>query len=316
MKQTLKGAVVALGMVAGLAVGGAAAADETGTFSVRHQGIAHDALYDVCFNDSLGLAVGVAGTVLLTEDQGASWRSLAPLGPEAILGLDCSSANVLAVGQGGVIFRREGENWGKVESGTEARLLDVSANDTGLAVAVGGFGTVLKSQDGGRSWESLSFDWEALVNDFVEPHIYDVQVSPEGKVTIVGEFGLVLHSVDGGETWNMTHRGEASLFALALDGNVGYAVGQHGAVLRTEDGAQTWRDLASGTDANLLDVLADRDGVVHVTGIRTLLESADGGNTWVSRQPGDVSSRWYQSLGMSKAGVFMVGHSGRIVQIK
>jgi photosystem II stability/assembly factor-like uncharacterized protein len=155
-----------------------------------------------------------------------------------------------------------------------------------------------------------------LLNDFVEPHIYDVHVSPEGKVTIVGEFGLVLHSVDGGETWNLTHRGEASLFALELDGNVGYAVGQHGAVLRTEDGAQTWRDLGGGTDANLLDVLTDRDGVVHVTGIRTLLESADGGNTWVSRQPGDVSSRWYQSLGMSKAGVFMVGHSGRIVQIK
>ncbi|MCC6581493.1 MAG: hypothetical protein IT440_13740 [Phycisphaeraceae bacterium] len=316
MKQTLKGAVVALGAVAGLTAGTAAAADEAGTFSVRHQGIAHDALYDICFNDSLGFAVGVAGTVLFTEDQGVSWRSLASPGAEAILGLDCASANILAVGQGGVILRRDGENWNKVESGTDARLLDVSANETGLAVAVGGFGTVLKSEDGGRSWEPLSFDWEALLNDFVEPHIYDVHVSAEGEVTVVGEFGLVLHSVDGGETWNMTHRGEASLFALEIDGNVGYAVGQHGAILRTEDGAQTWRDLASGTDANLLDVLTDRDGVVHVTGIRTLLESADGGNTWESRRPGDISSRWYQSLGMSKAGVFMVGHSGRIVQIK
>jgi len=316
MKQTLKGGVVALGVFVGLGTGNATGAEEAQTFSVRYQGIAHDALYDICFNDSQGFAVGVAGTLLLTDDQGASWHPLAPLGSGANLGLDCVSANVLAVGQGGAIFRREGENWSKVESGTEARLLDVSANDAGLAVAVGGFGTVLKSQDGGRSWEPLSFDWEALVNDFVEPHIYDVHVSPEGKVTIVGEFGLVLHSVDGGDTWNMTHRGEASLFALELDGDVGYAVGQHGAVLHTEDGAQTWRELASGTDANLLDVLTDRDGVVHVTGIRTLLESADGGNTWVSRQPGDVSSRWYQSLGMSKAGVFMVGHSGRIVQIK
>ena len=316
MKQILKSALVAWGVVAGLAAEVATAADETGTFSVRHQGIAHDALYDICFNDSLGFAVGVAGTVLFTEDEGASWRPLAPLGPEAILGLDCASANVLAVGQGGAIFRREGEDWSKVESGTEARLLDVSANDAGLAVAVGGFGTVLKSKDGGRSWEPLSFDWEALLNDFVEPHIYDVHVSTAGEVTIVGEFGLVLHSVDGGDTWDLTHRGEASLFALEIDGDVGYAVGQHGAVLRTEDGAQTWRQLATGTDANLLDVLTDRDGVVHVTGIRVLLESADGGNTWASRQPGDVGSRWYQSLGMSKVGVFMVGHSGRIAQIK
>ena len=285
-------------------------------FEVRYQGIAHDALYDLCFDGSLGLAVGIAGALLRSEDGGLTWVQQPSLATGAILGLDCTSSAALAVGQGGLILKREGEVWRKTESGTEARLLSVSSNEDGLAVAVGGFGTVLRSRDGGGSWEPLEFDWEALLNDFMEPHIYDVQVSAEGRITIVGEFGLVLHSTDGGDSWEMTHHGEASLFALELDGNVGYAVGQNGVVLRTEDGAQTWRELFSGTQANLLDVLTDRDGVIHVTGIRILLESADGGNTWVSRQPGDVDSRWYQSLSMSKAGVFMVGHSGRIVQVK
>lgn len=311
MKKALKSALAVLGLFAANAI-----VAEEDVFAVRHQGIVHDALYDICFDDSAGLAVGVAGTLLLTEDQGISWHPQNSLGPEAILGLDCSSADVLAVGQGGVILRKEDDGWRKVESGTEARLLNVSANRDGLAVAVGGFGAVLRSRDGGRSWEPLTFDWEALLNDFVEPHIYDVQVSGDGVITIVGEFGLVLHSTDGGDSWNMTHHGEASLFALELDGNVGYAVGQNGVVLRTEDGAQTWRELSSGTQANLLDVLTDGDGVVHVTGIRTLLQSGDGGNTWLARQPGDVSSRWYQALGLSKAGAFIVGHSGRIVQIK
>ena len=311
MKRSLQSSLAAL-----LLFGANAVVADEDMFTERYQGIVHDALYDICFDDPAGLAVGVAGTLLLTEDQGISWQPQKALGTEAILGLDCTSPNVLAVGQSGLILRKVGENWSKVESGTEARLLNVSANSSGLAVAVGGFGAVLRSRDGGSSWEPLTFDWEALLNDFVEPHIYDVQVSAGGTITIVGEFGLVLHSADGGESWNMTHRGEASLFALALDGNVGYAVGQNGAVLRTEDGAQTWIELSSGTRENLLDVLADDDGVVHVTGIRTLLQSGDGGNTWVARQPGDVGSRWYQSLGLSKAGVFMVGHSGRIVQIK
>ena len=310
MKRALTSAVTVLLFAANVA------AAEQEMFAERYQGIVHDALYDICFDDSVGFAVGVAGTLLRTEDQGISWQPQKALGTEAILGLDCASPNVLAVGQGGLILRKDGESWSKVESGTEARLLNVSANPSGLAVAVGGFGTVLRSRDGGSSWEPLTFDWEALLNDFVEPHIYDAQVSGDGTITIVGEFGLVLHSADGGESWNMTHRGEASLFALALDGSVGYAVGQTGIVLRTDDGAQTWRELVSGTEENLLDVLVDGDGIVHVAGIRTLRQSGDGGNTWVARQPGDVSSRWYQSLGLSKAGVFMVGHSGRIVQIK
>lgn len=314
MKYSFKRAAVLLCVAGGLAGGQRSLADE-GLFAVRNQGIVHDALYDICFNETTGFAVGVAGALVESRDQGASWQVPPALGTEAILGLDCASSNILAVGQGGLIQRLEGSTWQKVESGVQARMLDVSANDAGLAIAVGGFGTVLRSRDGGKNWEPLTFDWEALLNDFVEPHIYDAKVSPEGVATIVGEFGLVLQSTDGGYTWNMTHHGDESLFALELDGNVGYVVGQNGAILRTEDGALTWRRLDSGTQANLLDVLTDRNGVVHVTGIRTLLQSADGGNTWVARQPGDVSSRWYQSLASSQAGVFMVGHSGRIVQI-
>lgn len=311
MRNALKG----ISIVLCLFMANAVVAEEE-TFAVRYQGIVHDALYDICFDDSAGLAVGVAGTVLLSNDQGATWQPQNPLGTEAILGLDCTSSNVLAVGQGGVIHRKEGDSWRKVESGTESRLLNVSANRDGLAIAVGGFGAVLRSRDGGQSWEPLTFDWETMLNDFVEPHIYDAHVSAEGVITIVGEFGLVLQSTDAGDTWNVTNRSDASLFALELTGNVGYAVGQNGAIFRTEDGALTWRQLDSGTQANLLDVLTDSEGVVHVTGIRTLLQSADGGNTWEARRPGDVSSRWYQSLAASQTGVFMVGHSGRIVQIK
>ena len=314
MIQIAKRSLRALGLAAGLLAGVAATAEES--FSVRYQGIVHDALYDICFSGTQGFAVGIAGTVFTSADQGESWQPQGSLGPEAILGLYCGADTVLAVGQGGAIHRKRNGEWQRVDSGSDARLLDVSANRSGLAVAVGGFGTVLRSMDGGSSWEPLSFDWETLLDDFLEPHVYDVEVSEEGVITIVGEFALVLRSVDGGETWDMVHRGDASLFALDLSGDVGYAVGQNGLILKSGDGGQTWTRQDAGTEANLLDVLVDRDGVVHVTGIRTLLQSGDGGNTWVASKAGDISYRWYQSLGLSESGVFMVGHSGRIVRIK
>ncbi len=293
-----------------------ASATAAETFSVRYQGIVHDALYDICFNDSEGLAVGIAGTLFTSPDQGESWQPQDSLGPGAILGLHCDNQRALAVGQGGAIYRRSGDEWQQIDAGTDARLLDVSANRSGLAVAVGGFGTVLRSQDGGQSWELLSFDWEALLNDFLEPHIYDVSVSDEGIITIVGEFALVLRSVDGGETWETVNRGDASIFAVELKGDTGYAVGQNGLILSTDDGGVTWTRRDSGTEANLLDVLVDQAGAIHVTGIRTLLRSDDQGSTWVTNKADDISYRWYQSLGLSETGVFMVGHSGRIVRIK
>jgi photosystem II stability/assembly factor-like uncharacterized protein len=314
MMQISKRFLGGLCLAAGLLAGAAATAEEN--FSVRYQGIVHDALYDICFSGTKGFAVGIAGTVFTSDDQGQSWQPQGSLGPEAILGLYCGVDTVLAVGQGGAVHRKSDGEWQRVDSGSDARLLDVSANRSGLAVAVGGFGTVLRSRDGGDSWEPLSFDWETLLNDFLEPHLYDVAVSDAGVITIVGEFAMVLRSVDGGETWDMVHRGDASLFALDLSGDVGYAVGQNGLILKTDDGGQTWSRQDAGTEANLLDVLVDRDGVVHVTGIRTLLRSGDGGNTWAANKAGDISYRWYQSLGLSESGVFMVGHSGRIVRIK
>jgi photosystem II stability/assembly factor-like uncharacterized protein len=103
---------------------------------------------------------------------------------------------------------------------------------------------------------------------------------------------------------------------LNVDGS-GYAVGQEGKVLRTTDGGNTWEVGSVGSNANLLDVLTDREGTVHITGIRTLLRSSDSGKTWAAIDAGDITSRWYQSLGSYGSGnVFLVGHSGRIVQIK
>ena len=320
MKLVKAGRFVAVvaGLLAAAGSAGKAFAAGEAEFDVRYKGIAHDALYDICFNQNAGIAVGVAGTMFETDDGGKDWHPGTPVTQSALLGVDCNASWPIAVGQSGTILIRRDGKWQVAKSGTDARLLSVSVNNAGLAFAVGGFGTVLRSADGGQSWEPIAFDWDELLGDILEPHIYDVEVSEAGVVTIAGEFELLMRSSDGGDTWEMTHKGDSSIFAIELndDGN-GYAVGQEGKVLRTADGGNTWEVGSVGTNANLLDVLTDREGTVHITGIRMLLRSADGGKNWTEIDAGDITSRWYQSLGISGSGnVFLVGHSGRIVQIK
>ena len=126
-----------------------------------------------------------------------------------------------------------------------ARLMAVSLNGRGQAYAVGAFGTVLRSTDGGQAWQPVAIDWTGIGEGGAEPHLYDVHVGDEGTVTIVGEFGVILRSTDG-VRWQVVHRGEQSLFGLAQAGDgSAYAVGQAGTVLASTDGGASWRRIDS-----------------------------------------------------------------------
>lgn len=321
--KLLRQAILSAALCAGCVTAGAQASEQGGgMLNVVHQGIVHDALYDVCLDGQSGLAVGLAGTVLSTNDAGLSWQDGSAGVSAALLGVSCGKAASLVVGQGGKILRKAGDSdWAKIDSGTDQRLLSVSANESGLAVAVGGFGTVLKSTDGGLTWAPQSFDWEAILNDFLEPHVYDVNVSAEGVITLVGEFDLVLRSADQGETWATVNKGDTSLFAVDFrDTTNGFAVGQDGKVVKTLDGGLTWTVMPVPTSENLLDVWSSGDQVL-VSGIRTLMRSRDDGLNWEVITEGDVTVQWYQALkGVTTSGgadsVVMVGHSGRIISIK
>ncbi len=319
----LRQAILSAALCTGCLATGAQASGQgtNGMLDVVHQGIVHDALYDVCLDGQSGLAVGLAGTVLTTDDAGLTWNNGSAGVDNALLGVSCGKSVSLVVGQTGLIMRKAGDGeWSNVDSGTDQRLLSVSANESGLAVAVGGFGTVLKSSDGGLTWAPLSFDWEAILNDFLEPHVYDVNVSAGGIITLVGEFDLVLRSADKGATWDTVNKGDTSLFAVDFrDEASGFAVGQNGKVVKTLDGGLTWTIMTVPTQENLLDVWSSGNQVL-VTGIRTLMRSRDDGLNWEVITEGDVTVQWYQALKGTASGdtdsVVMVGHSGRIINIK
>jgi len=289
-----------------------------------YQGTGHDALYGLCLKNGKGIAVGSPGLVLESSDSGSSWNVGVPFTSLALLDVSCGEEGArLIVGQEGLIYRWDGGSYQPVESGTDARLLGVAANSSGLAFAVGGFGVVLRSKDGGESWATLSFDWEGILNDFMEPHLYAVHVSDSGIITVVGEFELVLRSTDGGDTWATVHKGEASLFGIDLrDDGGGFAVGQAGTVLRTHDGGLSWNELATPSSAILLDVWSSGQGDVLVSGIRVMLRSVDGGQNWALVEDGDLKVGWYQNLAVPEdvtstaKEVLLAGHTGRIIKLQ
>lgn len=273
-------AVLSLGAMSAVAVAsGTPAAD--GVRVIRH-GSAHEFLFDLAFDGARGVAAGGFGTLLASADGGATWQGQAsPPATPALLGVAVRAGRCLAVGQmGAILVADDCARWQPVAPLTDARLMAVSLNARGRAVAVGAFGTVLHSADGGHNWQPVAIDWARFDAEGAEPHLYDVHVSEAGQVTVVGEFGMVLHSEDGRE-WRLARRGEQALFGLHMNADgKGYAVGQAGTVLATTNGGRDWREQRSGGSAMLTGVWSDGKGRVVASGINTILRSEDDGSNW------------------------------------
>ena len=286
------------------------------------QGVAHDALFTINFDGNSGIAAGVPGRVLFSSDAGKSWTSDKTFPtPLAVLGADMKAGRSVTVGQMGTIYIREGNSvWRKSESGTTERLMNVSLNSKGLAVAVGGFGTVIKSADGGTTWTSIAPDWKPYLNpdqvdQGIQPHVSAVQVGEDGAITVAGEFSLILRSTDGGATWKQIYKNSPAIFALELraDG-IGYAVGQDGFALRTTNGGATWTQLQGTGKAILLGVRSIGSKLV-ISGMHDMLVSADDGQSFQHVQSPDVLSAWYTGVAVAGGNFYAVGHNGRIVRV-
>ena len=308
--------------VAGGAVAQAAAPGEAAALGAVFHGFAHDTLYAVSFEGRTGIAVGDFGLVIESADGGANWQrqSRAPT-DRALLTVVRKGGRCLAGGQEGLLFYADDcRDWHKATTPTAARIMAIDVGADGSAYAVGGFGTVLKSADAGKSWQALKVDWGKFAPEGAEPHLYAVHVEPSGSVVVAGEFELVLRSEDGGQSWKVVHQGKRSLFGLtaAANGDL-YAVGQEGLILKEVQGR--WTELPSGTRSILTSVWARADGKVVAAGVYTVLYSADGGASWRADTSALATRGWHQAIAATPstngvAEVVLVGSAGAVLRVE
>lgn len=291
-------------------------------------GTAHDALYGLSFDGGKGVAVGVGMGILESDDGGLHWkRAVQNPTPAALLAVDRRGGHVIAVGQAGTVVVEEAGQWKVYDAPSKSRLFGVSINAAGTAVAVGEFGTVISSSDGGQTWASIApASWDGFVPNFpggnAQPHVYAVHIDDAGSIMLAGEFGIILESKDGGKNWHAVRAGDnfaASLFALYLpEKGDWFAIGQKGDIERSADHGKTWKPVVSGTESNLLGIAAKPgDQEFVITGMRVMLHSTDGGATWAIVNEGDSLTDWYQAVrtDLASGRIEAVGHSGKIIEI-
>lgn len=152
------------------------------------------------------------------------------------------------------------EDWVIQESPTNMDLYSVDFINANNGIAVGALGTILKTNDGGQTWQSITTNFENLLG---------VSFYDETHAVAVGVGGQIIVSDDGGATW-ATHQlpeGQWKLCSVDLtsDGK-GVACGDYGIILYTADGGINWTIIQQEVPGCLNSVCRVNDSITYVFG--------------------------------------------------
>lgn len=253
------------------------------------------------------VAVGERGHVLISKDDGVTWRQIQVPTRAMLTAVDfLDDKTGFAVGHDAAILRTSdaGESWQRVYSAPEAErpLFDILIVDRDRVIAVGAYGYYLESNDAGTTWQSRELrprplgqgaqdpggpDNEDLADDF---HLNAIVAAGPKRWYMAAEAGTIYRSDDAGRSWlRLPSPYEGSFFGVvpvAADEIVLF--GLQGRVYKSKDGGVAWQRVDTGTRATLVDGVRLRNGRVVLVGLAgTILLGNELGSRFELRQQAD-----------------------------
>lgn len=204
----------------------------------------------------LGWAVGHAGVVLHTEDGGQHWQRQLEGAQAAQLELTSAQAAAQAGGDEAAT-RRLRDAQRMVSEGADKPWLDVHFWSPREGLVVGAYGNILRTQDGGRSWESL----RGHMSNPRGRHLYAIQDSGDA-LYLAGEQGQLFRSRDhGGHFETLATPYAGTLFGVqARAGGELLVFGLRGNALRSSDDGLSWEKVEAGQPTTLTAATRRADG--------------------------------------------------------
>jgi photosystem II stability/assembly factor-like uncharacterized protein len=201
---------------------------------------------------------------------------------------------------------------------TRAEMLSATTAGSRI-VAVGDHGTVLLSDDSGKTYrQAREVPTRVLLTS--------VSFADDKQGWAAGHWGVVLHTEDGGETWKLLRQDtsvDQPLFSVYfMDKANGLAVGLWSLALRTSDGGVSWTSIkipappgADKTGPNLYQIFAGKGGspLFIAAELGVVYRSDDGGESWSMILTGNRGSLW-TGLGLQDGSLVVAGLNGKILR--
>ncbi len=293
-------------------------------------------LTTVAFTDARrGWAGGHQGVLLSTDDGGASWTerfdgvdatlqevALAEERVEAAQeALDALEDDADAETADEAALRLEDAEWAledlqtALDEGPSNPFLNLWFDDTGNGLAVGAYGYLFRTSDGGESWRLASRN----IENPDKYHYYGVAAARDGTLYLVGEAGLLFRSADGGASWTTLespYSGSYFGVVTGTDGDEDFVLvfGLRGNIFRSTDGGAQWTRIAGGTESSLTAGTTLPDGrIVLVGNSGAVLVSDDAGRSFSTRYREDRLSQ--SGVAAADAGHVVVAGAGGVERV-
>lgn len=256
------------------------------------------------------VAVGERGTVLLSDDDGRSWRQARQV-PVAVSLTRVAFPLAMsgwAVGHAGVVLASDdgGETWRRRLDGRGA-----------AAIAFEAARDALERRDSVANRRALR-EAARLVADGPDKPFLDLRFTTARRGFVVGAHGIMFRTEDGGATWQpwmaRLHNPKGyHLNAIAAVEGVLYIVGEHGLVLRSMDGGEHFSPLKLPYEGSFFTVAADGRKVV-LGGLRgNAFASEDQGRAW-KRIDVAVPASLAHVAPLSGGGLLFVNQAGQALR--
>jgi photosystem II stability/assembly factor-like uncharacterized protein len=221
-----------------------------------------------------GWAVGHDGVVLKSTDAGATWT-------RQLDGNAAGAAMVDYYARGAAKdadpkrFEAAAEEAKRFAAqGSENPFLDVWFEDEKTGFVVGAFGLILRTADGGATWEP----WLHAIDNPKSLHLYAVR-AVGADVYVTGEQGLVL-KLDraAGRFRAVEVPYQGTLFGVTGNSRAVVVHGLRGTVLRSTDGGRSWQAVPTNLQVGLTASTVDASNrILIVSQSGHVLTSTDDG---------------------------------------
>ena len=226
---------------------------------------AHNPLLTVTRAGDRLVAAGDRGTILLSDDQGITWRtSQSGTGELLTASVFSSPAEGWVVGQDSTILHTAdaGAHWTTqtTAAGNDQALFSIASLGAGHLIATGAYALILETQDDGATWSP-----DKLPNLDEDYHLNCV-LARGADVVITGEAGHAF--VRHGTAWTPMPVGyEGSQFGClaAHDGSI-YSFGLRGSLFVSTPAAPAWRRIETGEQRSIFGGTVLANGFMALVG--------------------------------------------------
>jgi photosystem II stability/assembly factor-like uncharacterized protein len=267
-----------------------------------------------------GFAIASDGLFYKTVDGGSVW-TLVPTpasGPIAAGGadtanlhsFDCADVSIcIATNAKGTQLVRTidgGTTWTSVTP-SNSPMLAAGLASTTRAIAVGGGGATVVSDDSGQTWTTISAAALGVFNN--------VRAESASTAYAFGENGALARTTDGGNSWSPVGVSTSSriLDVSFPTASRGFVLDAAGVVLRTNNAGASWQFLDTGTTATPYAMTAPTDSSVVLVGPKGIRRSVDNGDSFESASGKNLKKTALNSI--DRAGGALFAYSRKTVLV-